>query len=172
MTLAAPPRRVAAGMTLCADLVRIGILCSAAVFAATGDGAAALKAILVLAPAVVARVVRVHPAIDLAFAVALFAEALGALGGGDTLPHLILPLLSGPVIYTALLRLGIVPRPAALVTFAGVVLLGVAWELVEWAADAALGTNYSQGWGDTAGDLANDTVAAAASGALVGVWAR
>lgn len=159
-------------MTLCADLLRVAILCSAAVFFADGDGASALKAVLVLGPAVFARLVRVHPALDLVFALALFAEAVGMFGGGDTLPHLVLPFLSGPVLYVGLMRLGAVARPAALVTFAGVLVLGIAWEIVEWSADTALGTDYSQGYDDTTGDLVNDAIAAAASGAVVGVWAR
>jgi hypothetical protein len=159
-------------MRLSADVVRVAILCSAALFLADGDGAAALKAVLVLAPALFARMVRVHPALDLAFALALFAEAVGLLGGGDTLPHLLLPFLSGPVLYVGLTRLGTMPRPAALVTFGSVLVLGIAWEIVEWAADTALGTDFSQGWDDTTGDLVNDAIAAAASGAVVGVWVR
>jgi hypothetical protein len=167
--VAAPSRGRTA---VAADLARLAIVVAAAVYLAKGDREAALKAVLVLTPSLFARLVRVDPALDLLFALALFAEAAGLLGPEDTLPHLVLPLLSGPVLYTALTRLGFVPRPAALVTFAGVVGLGVAWELVEWIADAALGTNYSQGWADTRGDLVNDTIAAAASGVLVGVWVR
>jgi hypothetical protein len=173
VTFTAYPRDVArARVAVAADLARLAMVVAAVVFLAKGDGEAALKAALVLAPSLFARLVRVDPVLDLVFALALFAEAVGLLGDDDTLPHLLLPLLSGPVLYTALKRAGVVPRPAALVTFAGVVGLGVAWELIEWIADAALGTNYSQGWADTRGDLVNDTIAAAASGVLVGVWAR
>ena len=160
-------------MTLCADLVRAGILCAAAIFLVSGDGSSALMAVLVLGPSLVARWVRVNPILDLVFALALGAQAVGRpFGGGDTLPHLVLPLLSGPVLYGALLRLGIVPRRPGIATFVGVLALGAAWELVEWVADTTLGTDYSQGYGDTASDLVNDTIAAAASGVLVGVWAR
>jgi uncharacterized membrane protein YjdF len=160
-------------VTVCADLVRVAILGSAVVFLATGDGASALMALLVLVPSVVARFVRVSPVLDLVFAVALGAQAVGRpFEGGDTLPHLVLPLLSGPVLYVGLVRLGIVPRFPGLTTFLGVLALGAAWELVEWGADATLGTDYSQGYGDTAGDLVNDAIAAAASGVLVSVWVR
>jgi uncharacterized membrane protein YjdF len=160
-------------MTLCADLVRVAILGSAVVFLAIGDGASALMALLVLVPSVVARWVRVNPILDLVFALALGAQAVGRpFEGGDTLPHLVLPLLSGPVLYLALVRLGVVPRRPGLTTFAGVLALGAAWELVEALADAAFGTDYSQGYADTSGDLFNDAIAAAASGALVSVWVR
>jgi uncharacterized membrane protein YjdF len=160
-------------MTFCADLVRVVILGSAVVFLATGDGASALMALLVLVPSVTARWVRVSPILDLGFALALGAQAIGRpFEVGDTLPHLVLPLLSGPVLYVGLLRLGVVPRFPGVATFVGVLALGVAWELVEWLADTTLGTDYSQGYGDTAGDLLNDALAAAASGVLVSVWVR
>jgi uncharacterized membrane protein YjdF len=160
-------------MTFCADLVRVAVLGSALVFLATGDGASALMALLVLVPSVAARCVRVSPILDLGFALALGAQAIGRpFEGGDTLPHLVLPLLSGPVLYVGLLRLGVVPRLPGVATFVGVLALGVAWELVEWFADTTLGTDYSQGYGDTAGDLFNDVLAAAASGVLVSVWVR
>lgn len=160
-------------MRFCADLVRVAILGSAVVFLATGDGASALMALLVLVPSVVARWVRVNPVLDLVFALALGAQAVGRpFEGGDTLPHLVLPLLSGPVLYLALVRLGIVPRRPGVTTFVGVLALGAAWELVEWLADTALGTDFSQGYGDTTSDLFNDAIAAAASGVLVSVWVR
>jgi uncharacterized membrane protein YjdF len=160
-------------VTLRADVVRVAIFCSAAVFLATGDGASALMALLVIVPSVVARCVRVNPMLDLGFAVALGAQAVGRpFEGGDTLPHLVLPLLSGPVLYVGLVRLGIAPRLPGVATFVGVLALGVAWELVEWLADTTLGTDYSQGYGDTAGDLFNDAIAAAASGVMVSVWVR
>ena len=150
-------------MTVAADIVRLALACAAAVFLAAGDGPAALKATLVLAPATLARLVRVHPALDLAFALALFAEAVGLFGGGDTVPHLLLPFLSGPVLYVTLTRLDLAPRAAGLATFASVMVLALAWEVIELLADAAVGTNYSEGYDDTSGDLVNDAIAAAAS---------
>jgi hypothetical protein len=160
-------------MTLCADLVRVAILGSAVVFLMTGDGASALMALLVFVASLAARWVRVSPILDLGFALALGAQAVARrFGADDTLPHLVLPLLSGPVIYVGLVRLGLVPRLPGVTTFVGVLALGAAWELVELSADATLGTDYSQGYGDTSGDLFNDALAAAASGVLVSVWVR
>jgi hypothetical protein len=173
--------------TAAADVGRAGILVACAAFLLGGDGAAALKALLVLVPAIAARLVGVPPGFDLIFVVALAGEviatALGAydsVSWGDTLSHLALPLLSGPVVYVGLVRLlgtepGAPTRPlsviaAALVTAVSVLCLGVAWELVEWTADDTLGTNFSQGYTDTIRDLRNDAIAAAASGVLVALW--
>jgi hypothetical protein len=177
-------------LTRAADIVRGGLLCAAAAFLATGDGSAGLKALLVLPPALAARFAGVPPAFDLVFTLALAAEAIGtklgaydAISSGDTLSHIALPFLSGPVVYGVLARLGLVTEPgaargprrllrAATVTAAGILALGVAWELVEWAADSALGTDYSRGHTDTRADVINDAIAAAASGVLVAVWLR
>jgi hypothetical protein len=174
-------------LTTAADVVRIGIACAAGVFVLEGDGSAALKAALVLAPALAARLAAPPPAFDLAFTLALGAEALstglgahGTFGAGDTVSHILLPLLSAPILYVGLLRLaGTEPSSlptvrvlvgAALVTTAAVLCLGAAWELVEWAADTALGTSYSQGHNDTLTDLRNNAIAATAGGVLVAGW--
>ena len=177
-------------LTSVADLVRVVLLTTAAVWLIAGDGAAALKALLVLPAALLGRVVRIHPGFDLLFSCALAAEAIasglgayGSIGRGDTLSHLVLPLLSGPVLYGGLVRLGVAawvfPTPAAryglgaaVVTAASVLALGTLWELVEWAADGAFGTNYSQGYSDTLSDLLADAIAGIVSGALVAVWLR
>ncbi len=164
--------------------MRVGILCGAAAFLATGDGPAALKALLVMPAALAPRLIRVHPLLDLVFTLALAAEAIGrgvaTYGGADTLSHTVLPLLSGPVLYVGLVRLGALPAAstaprllaAAIVTAAAVLALGAMWELVEWAVDSAFGTNFSQGYQDTLVDLLTDAIAAAASGALVALWLR
>jgi uncharacterized membrane protein YjdF len=173
-----------------ADVVRAGLVCAAVAFLATSDGSAGLKALLVLAPALAARFARVPPAFELLFTLALAAEAIGtslgaydSISWGDTLSHTALPFLCGPVAYGTLARLGVAPEPgaaggaravldAATLTAIAILALGVAWELVEWAADSALGTNYSRGYGDTRADLINDAIAAVASGVLVAAWLR
>jgi hypothetical protein len=173
-----------------ADLVRVGLLFAAAALLAAGDGAVALKAVLMLPATLAARIVAVNPAFDLLFGLALSAELVGTalathglIAWGDTASHLVLPLLSGPVVYVGLVRLGAlaVPAPSAaprlfvgvgLVTAAAVLALGAAWELVEWAADSSLGTDYSQGYHDTVVDLAVDGIAATGAGAAVILWLR
>jgi hypothetical protein len=90
-------------LTRAADMVRAALVCAGALFLIAGDGAAALKALLVLPPAFVGRFVRVPPAFDFVFAFALLAEivktsigAYDSISWGDGLSHLVLPLLSGP----------------------------------------------------------------------------
>ena len=165
--------------TVCADAVRAGIACAAAAFLATGDGDLAVKALLLLAASAAGRLVSPPPAFDLIFSLALAVElagtALGVFGvivWNDTPSHIVLPLLSAPILYAALLRLAPLERPvqAALCTAGAVLVLGLVWELVEWVADLVLATDFSQGREDTLGDLINDAVAAAAGGALVGGW--
>jgi hypothetical protein len=184
LTVTPDPRRRAA------DIVRIGLLCAAGVLLASGDGAVALKALLVLAPALAARLARVSPTFELLFTSALAAElaatklgAYDSISWGDTVSHTVLPFLSGPIAYGLLVRIGIVAEPgdaralrvllgAATITAILVLALGIAWELVEWTADSALGTDFSQGYADTRGDLIDDALAAACSGALVAGWLR
>lgn len=188
--LARPEHRHAthARLARAAGLVRLAILLSAGVWLATGDGSAAAKALLVLPPALLGRVVRIHPGYDLLWTSALAAEetgtALGAynsIGWGDTLSHFVLPFLIAPILYLGLVRLGAAAGPrgapsvsflvgSALMTAAAVLALGALWELVEWAVDSALGTNFSQGYTDTLVDLLADAVAAVLGGAMVGVW--
>jgi hypothetical protein len=168
----------------------VGIACAAAVFLITGDDSAGLKALLVLPPACAGRWVRVHPVFDLVFALALLVEvvatSLGAydsIAWGDGLSHVVLPLLSGPILYAGIdqIRGGVAGDDAsaagslfwsALVTAVAVLCLGVAWELIEWVVDAAFGTDFSQGSDDTLDDLRNDAFAAVGSGALVAAWLR
>jgi GT2 family glycosyltransferase len=164
--------------------VRIGLAVSAAIFLTGGDEAGALKSLLVLAPAVAGRLARVPPLFDLLFTLALAAEAIGGggwLGLGDTASHLVIPFLSAPIVYQVLVRLSAAAPPegrrmgrryvgAGVVCAAGVLALGAVWELVEWGADGAFGTDYSQGYEDTLSDLLADAVAAALGGVLVVMW--
>jgi hypothetical protein len=178
------------GLTRGADVARVALLCSALAWLVAGDSSAALRALLVLPPALLGRLVRVHPAFDLLFAFALAAEStatgLGAYNSiscGDKLSHLVLPLLSGPVLYAGLVRLdaAATPPPArsarfllggAVLTAVSVLALGALWELVEWAADGVFATNYSQGYRDTLLDLLADALAAIGGGVLVAAWLR
>jgi GT2 family glycosyltransferase len=175
-------------LTLVADIVRVCLVVSAGAFFAVGDDAGGLKAVLVLAPALTGRLARVAPAFDLLFTLALAAEAIGSglgaldpIGWGDTESHLVIPFLSAPILYQVLVRLSAIPpldvapvaHPwvgAAVVTCIGVLALGALWELVEWGADGAFGTDYSEGYVDTLSDLLADAIAAAAGGVLVALW--
>jgi hypothetical protein len=162
-----------------ADAVRVGLACAAAALFLAGDAAVATKAVFVLPATVGARLLGVHPAADLAFTLAIAAEAAGTalaahglIGWDDRISHVVLPLLLGLVVYDALRRRRTVRRPAAagLVTGMAVLVIAALWEIVEWAVDAAVGTNFSMGRDDTIGDLSADAVAAAGAGAAAVVW--
>jgi hypothetical protein len=179
-------------MRVLADIARIAILASALAFLAHGDKPAALKALLVLMPALASRLVRVPAGFDFMFAGALAIEALGSglgafhrIGWPEGASHLVIPFLSAPIVYQSFVRLGATPAPediparrppvrpgagAGLLTAAGVLALGAVWELVEWGSDNALGTDYSLGYSDTLSDLLADTVAASGGGLLVAIW--
>jgi hypothetical protein len=144
-----------------------------------GDGAVAAKVALVLPASLAARVLGVHPMLDLVFTLALAAEAAGSalaahelIAWDDRVSHLVLPLLCGLVVYAALQRTGVPRRPGAagLVTGAAVLAISGVWEVVEWGVDAALGTNFSMGREDTVGDLAADGFAAVGAAAVAVVW--
>jgi hypothetical protein len=186
----APTRSIGQRLRRAADLVRAAIVCAAALFLIAGDGSAGLKALLVLPPAFAGRFVRVAPVFDFALAFALLAEVVAtslgvydSINWGDGLSHVVLPLLSGPILYAGIVRLrrgaevDAAPTAwfllaAALVTAVAVLSLGVVWELVEWVVDAVFGTDFSQGYDDTLDDLRNDAIAAVGSGALVAAWLR
>ena len=166
-------------MRAAADAVRAALVCAAPALLIAGDGAVAAKFVLVLPATFAARLLGVHPGLDLAFALALAGEAVGSalaahelIGWDDRASHLVLPLLCGLVVYAALRR---APAPrgpvgvGALTGFA-VVVVAALWELVEWGADAALGTNFSMGREDTVGDLSADAVAAVGAGTAALLW--
>jgi uncharacterized membrane protein YjdF len=147
-----------------------------------------LKCLLVLAPAVAARLARVPPILDLLFTLALAGDALGTgfgtfdwIGWPDEASHLVIPFLSAPIVYRLLVRVSATYPPegaigalpyvgAGVITGIGVLALGAMWELVEWGADRTLATDYSQGYVDTLSDLLADSIAAVLGGVLVAAW--
>jgi hypothetical protein len=168
-------------LTRFADLVRAGLVCAAAALLVAGDGAVAVKVVLLLPATLASRLLGVSPLLDLVFTLALATEAAasvlathGLIHWDDRIPHLVLPLLSGAVVYAALQRTRVPRRPAVagLVTGAAVFAIAAVWEVVEWGVDATVGTNFSMGSADTVGDLSADAVAAAGAGAAVVVCAR
>ena len=162
-------------MRRAADVVRAGLVCGAAVALLAGDTVVAAKVLLILPAAAAARLFAVHPAVDLLFSCALAVEAIGSglaahelIGWDDRVSHLVLPLLCGLVLFGALRPRLASKRPlaAGVATWVSVLTLGALWELVEWAVDAVLDTNFSMGRADTVGDLSADAVAAAGAGLL------
>jgi hypothetical protein len=164
-----------------ADLLRLAPVAAGIVLAADGRAGEAAFAFALLAPVLALRAAKPSPWLDLALAGALAVHVLGeALGlfarwsWEDDVAHVLLPLLTVPVVRAGLVRLGALPaeledRPAGArvailaVLAASVIGLGALWELVEWASDGLLGTDLSLGYRDTLTDLLAD-----AAGALVG----
>jgi hypothetical protein len=168
-------------LTRFADLTRAGLVCAAAALLVSGDGAVAVKVVLLLPATLASRLLGVRPLLDLVFTVALATEAAasvlathGLIHWDDRIPHLVLPLLSGAVVYAALQRTQVPHRPTAagLVTGAAVLAIAALWEVVEWGVDATLGTNFSMGTADTVGDLSADALAATGAGAAAVVCSR
>jgi uncharacterized membrane protein YjdF len=120
----------------------------------------------------------------LALALQGFGEATGAydsLPWFDRVVHFAIPFLGSGVIYLWLCRLDVLPDPRqdtrtqhyigiGVVTFSFGAALGAVWELVEWAADGALGSELQESNEDTVGDLAMDCLGAIAAGALLVLW--
>jgi hypothetical protein len=170
-----------ARVTRLADLVRAGLVCAAASFCVAGDDAVAVKVALLLPATLASRLLGVSPLLDLMFTLALAAEAAGSalathglIGWDDRISHLVLPLLSGSVVYGALQRTRGPHRPVVVGLITGTAVLAIAavWEVVEWGVDAAVGTNFSMGSDDTRGDLSADALAAAGAGAAAVLWHR
>jgi|1186.fasta_scaffold00167_3 hypothetical protein len=170
-----------------ADLLRFAIVGAALAATAGGEHNAAIKCGLLVPPTVLSRSVKAPGTLDFAFTLGLAVEAIGSASGvnasqgWNTMAHLVLPLLSGPLLYHGLARLELridgpgraVTRPRvaiAAITFAGVLALGTLWELVEWASDSWLGTSFATSYEDTMGDLLHDAIAAVGSGALTALW--
>jgi hypothetical protein len=170
-----------------ADLLRLAVAVTALVATVGGDKAAAIKCVLLLAPALASRLVAVARGWQLAFNLALLVEAVGSaegfngVRGWNAMAHLVLPFLCGPFLFCALGRLGLradadASGPAAarsaagIVTFASVLSIGALWELLEWAVDARFGTHFAVSYTDTVMDLLHDALAGLACGLVVARW--
>jgi hypothetical protein len=177
---------------LITDVPRCALIAGGATVATTVGLAAGLLVALVLVPALAVRHVGVPGWLDVSLTSVLGVHALGSgLGLFDAVPwednvvHAVVSLLCGPVIYVGILRLGSpaderrgIRRPpaagAVLLVFTSTLGLGAAWELVEWAFDLALHTNFSLGYIDTLTDLLADACGALAGSIWVatGRWGR
>lgn len=128
-----------------------------------------IKGALVLAPSLVARAVapgRADALLTGGLAVDLVATAAGAYQRWiwwDDLAHVVLPALLVPVAAAALVRAGRRSSPAR--SWAAVVVVALAWELVELTCDATLGTHFNLGVADSALDVACGML-----GAGAGAW--
>ncbi|MDP9400035.1 MAG: DUF2238 domain-containing protein [Actinomycetota bacterium] len=173
------------------DLLRLTFLVGAVVFAFSGDVKGVANLAVAAVAVVVARLVNLPRAYDLAFVLALvftgWGEALGLYdryGWYDRVVHFWVPALSAPVAYLALARVEVLPDPRApshgvrryaaiaVVTFALGLAVGALWEIVEWSSDLLLGSNLSEDNEDTVGDLIADALGSLLGAALLVVWTR
>jgi hypothetical protein len=158
------------------DLLRLTFLVGAVVFAVTGDVKGLANLLLGAVAVVVARLVDLPRAYDLAFVVAMvftgWGEALGlydAIVWYDDLVHTVVPMLTCQVAYIAFARIEVVPDPRerttlrrewgiAVATFSfGVAVAGL-WEIVEFASDELVGSELQLSNTDTVTDLIAGTV--------------
>jgi hypothetical protein len=154
---------------------RVGDAARAAIFLAAADAAvtdgprAAIAIVLLLPPALALRALPVHRWLDTALCTALLGAQLGSQAGltestvwWDGAAHMVVGALLG----LAVARSG--PWRSYASTVVAVAALAIGWEIAESASDAAFGTDFVPGVGDTLSDLALGLLGAAvAAGALL-----
>lgn len=168
-------------MRALAELARASLALGALAQVVAGRPAAAWAMALVAILAFVPRWLSVAARPDAVFTALLAADAwLTALGvvaridRHDTIGHVVLPAAAVPVALHAVRRLA--PEwawlAAVIAAAAAIMGAGIAWEVVEYASDAALGTDMSLGAADTRHDLVGDASGALIGATLVAVRAR
>jgi hypothetical protein len=146
------------------DLVRAAIVLAVVGRAAAETPRAAIALALIAPPAFALRMLPVGHGLDALFCMVLLIAQVGAEAGltettgwWDDAAHAVTAALLAIVILR-LRQWRSAAEPVVAVTA-----LGIAWELVEWASDAAYDTNFSAGATDTLSDLALDLAGAGAA---------
>ena len=175
------------------DVLRLVFLAGTVVFAIQGrpDTAALTAAFAVL---LIARIVNLPRWFDFGLVVAMtliaYGTALGLYGDWfyyDKVVHSLSPMAYAPVLYIALVRLGVVPDPGIairehrvpriagifIVTLALGMAVGAGYESVEWTEDKfdILGGHFVKGLWDTETDLLCDTGGSLVGATFITVWA-
>jgi uncharacterized membrane protein HdeD (DUF308 family) len=99
----------------------------------------------------------------------------------DDIVHSLSPFFYSPVLYIALVRLGVLADPEKITvaynrvgvfvtTLALGMAVGAGYEVVEWLSDTLLGTHLVESVNDTGSDLLEDTCGSLAGATLVTVW--
>jgi uncharacterized membrane protein HdeD (DUF308 family)/uncharacterized membrane protein YjdF len=173
------------------DVLRLAFIAGTVVFAVQGRSTAvALTAACVVL--LVARVVDLPRWFDLGLIVAMsliaWGTALSLYGGWfyyDKIVHGLSPVGYVPVLYIALVRLGVVPDPGNairerhiaqisgvfIVTLALGVAVGGFYESIEWFEDKFLGGHFVGGLWDTETDLLCDEGGSLVGASFLTVWA-
>jgi uncharacterized membrane protein HdeD (DUF308 family) len=175
------------------DVLRLAFVAGTIVFAVQGDpdtGALTAAAAVLL----VARVIDLPRWLDFGLIVAIsliaWGTALGLYGHWfyyDKVVHGLSPVGYVPVLYIALVRLGVVPDPGQairerrvaqiagifIVTLAVGMAVGAGYESVEWLEDkfGILGGNFVKGLWDTETDLLCDTGGSFLGALFLTIWA-
>ena len=175
------------------DVLRYAFIAGAIVFAARGNSDAvalgAASAVLLLA-----RVVSLPRWFDFGLIVTMsliaYGTALGLYGDWfyyDKVVHTLAPFGYSPVLYIALVRLGVVPDPGVairerrvariagifIVTLAVGMAVGGFYENIEWLEDkwGILGGHFVKGLWDTETDLLCDATGSLAGATFITIWA-
>lgn len=172
------------------DLLRLALGVGAIAFLALGDRRAALVAGVFFALTLLGRLVSLPRLYDLSFVLGMSVQGWGeALGAFDAIPwfdnavHVLVPMLTAPVLYLGLARLDVLPDPKDetrtghyvgifVVALCLGLAIGAVWEIVEWSSDGLVGSNLSEGNTDTVTDLIADGSGSLVGAALLVVWAR
>lgn len=169
------------------DLLRLAFVAGTVAFAVMGRstavGLTAASALLVIA-----RVVNLPRRFDLGLIAAMTLIAWGtalSLYGKyfvyDNIVHSLSPFFYAPVLYIALVRLGVLADPEQtrspyhhVGVFVSTLALGMAvgagYEVIEWLSDTLLGTHLVKSVDDTGSDLLEDTLGSVAGAAFVALW--
>ncbi|MGM1030583.1 MAG: hypothetical protein ACQEWM_12055 [Actinomycetota bacterium] len=170
------------GHWLPGDAVRVVVAASVPLAGVVAGGPSAAAMLLTLGGAMALRFVRVPTVLDIVGQLVLLASAWFAVTGAyqvvpglDIAAHLGSGAVLALLVRRLLLRLGLLPgdggRRAAVArvlhTTNAVVLLGLLWELGEWAGHAWLSPEIGVGYEDTLVDLAADALGALVAALLV-----
>lgn len=171
------------------DLMRLALLIGAPITLALGPREQSFRLLLTFGLVLIPRALAVPRLFDLAFILAMSFQAWGNVFGAfdgiygyDKVVHFLLPASASALLYLLLVRLRAMPDLASergIHTAAGILattmafgltLGGGLYELYEWFADTVLGADLYVSYGDSIGDLLDDTLGSLVGGALILVW--
>jgi hypothetical protein len=170
------------------DLLRLSFAAAAVVFFLAGSLEYAVRLAGTFLLLVTAQRLRMPRLFDLLFIVGMALQAGGNAGRlfedidwWDNLVHLVVPMVSVPVLYVLVLRLGLVPDMAeevhprhrlGFVIFAVLsgLSIGALYEIYEYVAVHWLDAPLAIGYSDTIFDLTLDAGGAAAGGVILMLW--
>ncbi|HVP75771.1 MAG TPA: DUF308 domain-containing protein [Gaiellaceae bacterium] len=176
------------------DVLRLAFIAATIAYAAATEGRPGTPGLAAAcAVLLIARIVDLPRWFDFGLVVAMTAIAWGTAltlyghyGFYDKVVHSVSPLGYAPVLYLALVRLGVLPDPGAAIrqrriarifgifiaTLAVGMAVGAGYEDVEWVSDHWLfGTHFVKGVWDTETDLLCDTGGSLAGATFITVWA-